>query len=128
MFGAVCPETGETNGWLMPFANTETMNIQLSDFSRQLGPDVHAILVLDQAGWHTTKRLTAPENVTPYSPELNPVELLWRYLRQLYLSDRVYRDRESLEEAAAIAWRRLTDNPEAIISICGFDRISEGTN
>ena len=132
MFGAVCPETGETNGWLMPFANTETMNIQLSDFSRQLGPDVHAVLVMDQAGWHTTKRLTAPENVTlvhlpPYSPELNPVELLWRYLRQRFLSNRVYPDRESLEEAVAIAWRRLTDNPEAIISICGFDWISEGT-
>lgn len=42
MFGAVCPQTGETNGWVMPAANTETMNIQLADFSRQLGPDVHA--------------------------------------------------------------------------------------
>ncbi len=133
MFGAACPETGETNGWLMPFANTETMSIQLSDFSRQLGPDVHAILVMDQAGWHTTKRLAVPENMTlvhlpPYSPELNPIELLWRYLRQRYLSNRVYPDRESLEEAVAMAWRRLTDNPETIVSICGFDWISEGTN
>ena len=133
MFGAVCPETGETNGWLMPFANTETMNIQLADFSRQLEPDVHAILVTDQAGWHTTKRLKVPDNVTlvhlpPYSPELNPVELLWRYLRQRYLSNRVYPDRQSLEEAVAAAWRRLTDNPETIISICSFDWISEGTN
>ena len=129
----VCPETGETNGWLMPAANTETMNIQLADFSRQLGPDVHAILVTDQAGWHTTKRLAVPDNVTlvhlpPYSPELNPVELLWRYLRQRYLSNRVYPDRDSLEEAVAVAWRRLTDNPETIISICSFDWISEGTN
>ena len=133
MFGAVCPATGETNGWLMPTANTETMAVQLSDFSRQLGPDVHAILVMDRAGWHTTKQLAVPENVTlvylpPYSPELNPVELIWRYLRQRYLSNRVYPDRESLEKAVADAWLRLTDSPEMIRSICGFDWICEATN
>jgi hypothetical protein len=88
VFGAVCPETGETNGWAMLAANTETMNLHLTDFSRQVGPDVHAILVMDQAGWHTTKRLAMPENVTPVhlppcSPELNPVELVWRYLRPI---------------------------------------------
>ena len=133
MFGAVCPATGETNGWVMPAANTETMNLQLADFSRQIGPDVHAILVMDRAGWHTTKRLDVPENVTPvhlppYSPELNPVELMWRYLRQRFLSNRASPDRESLEKAVASAWLRLTDDLERVKSICGFSWICEGTN
>ena len=74
-----------------------------------------------------------PDNVTlvhlpPYSPELNPVELLWRYLRQRFLSNRVYPDRDRLEEAVAIAWRRLIDDPETIISFCLLDWISEETN
>ncbi len=57
------------------------------EISRHVAPGAHAILVLDGAGWHSSKSLVVPENVTllplpPYSPELNPVENLWQYLRQ----------------------------------------------
>jgi hypothetical protein len=52
LFGAVCPENGNSNGWLMPTANTQTMQVQLEDLGRQLAEDVHVhvLLVLDRAG------------------------------------------------------------------------------
>jgi transposase len=60
------------------------MNLFLASFARQLAPGTHAVLLLDQAGWHGSGRLAIPANITllplpPYSPELNPVERIWLY-------------------------------------------------
>ena len=69
---------------------------------------MHAVLLWDNAGYHVAKGLVVPANVSligllPYSPELNPVENRWHYLRSHYWSLRVYRDYEALEEAAMTA-------------------------
>ena len=77
------------------------------------GHFVHVVLVLDRAGWHTSPKLKVPSNITllplpPYSPELNPVERLWHWLRSHNLSNRVYRDVDHLYEAATDAWNSLT--------------------
>jgi hypothetical protein len=69
-----------------PDANTRTMGLLLEAFAQQIEPNTHAVLVLDQAGWHGAKRLEVPENVTllhlpPDSPALDPVERVWLYLR-----------------------------------------------
>ena len=89
------------------------MNHHLRFISEQVGPDVHVILVLDQAGWHVAKALHTPDNISllylpPYSPELNPVERLWAYLRSHYLSNTVYHDYNSLLLASTNAWNRIT--------------------
>jgi hypothetical protein len=94
LFGAVCPATGETNAWLMPVANTAAIQVQLDDLSRPLAANVHAVLVLDQAGWHMTPALRVPDNLTllplpARSTELNPAEGLRYKLRQRHLSNRV---------------------------------------
>lgn len=94
LFGAVCPATGETNAWLMPVANTAAIQVQLDDLSRPLAANVHAVLVLDQAGWHMTPALRVPDNLTllplpARSAELNPAEGLRYKLRQRHLSNRV---------------------------------------
>jgi transposase len=73
------------------------MNVFLEQFSRELPANVHAVMILDQAGFHTAKALQVPTNVTlimlpPYSPELNPTENLWHYLRSHYWSNRSYDD------------------------------------
>lgn len=130
LFGAACPETGEAVGWLMPVANTEVMKRYLQEMSRELGSDVHALLVLDQAGWHTTSKLAVPENISllplpPRSPELNPMETIWRFMRQRYLSNRVFPDQDNLETEVGIAWSRLTDIPDNIRSICNFSWIKQ---
>jgi transposase len=121
LFGAVNPRTGESSALLAPTVNTEYMNHHLRFISEQAGADVHVILVLDGAGWHVAKALQVPSNMTllhlpPYSPELNPVERLWAYLRSHYLSNRVYRDYDDLLTASGIAWNHLT--PECLRSIC----------
>ncbi len=71
--------------------------------------------------WHVAKALEAPENITllhlpPYSPELNPVERVWAYLRSRQLSNRVYEDYEALFTATGDAWNTLT--PDTLQSIC----------
>jgi transposase len=121
VFGAVNPRTGESSALLAPLANTEYMNHHLRFISERAGPDVQVILVLDRAGWHQAKALQVPENITrlyllPYSPELNPVERLWAYLRSHYRSNRAYRDYDELFTACGDAWNQLT--PEQLCSIC----------
>lgn len=133
LFGAICPASGQSNGWLMPQANTRTMQAQLDDLSRSLAADVHALLVLDGAGWHQSTALRVPANLTllvlpPYSPELNPAEMLWREMRQRYLSNRVYADHEALDSAVTTAWLSLSDDVERIRRLTNFDWIRQAVS
>lgn len=130
VFGAVCCQTGETNGWLMPAANTEAMQVHLTHLSAQLAADVHAALVLDGAGWHTTNKLIVPDNITllplpARSPELNPAEMLWRELRQRYLGNRVFADKAALDAAVGNAWCALIEDPARLVSLCDFGWIRD---
>jgi len=121
LYAAVNPATGASSAMLAPTVNTAYMNEHLKFISRQVKPGAHAVLVLDQAGWHVAKALVAPANVTllhlpPYSPELNPVERVWAYLRSHYLSNRVYKDYDALFDDAGKAWNKLDE--ERLKSIC----------
>ena len=123
VFSAVCPATGDASGLITPNVNTGVMNAFLEQFSAELPEDAHAAMVLDRAGWHTTTALRVPANVTlvplpPKSPELNPAENLWHYLRSHYWSNRLYPTWEDLKRAAADAWRAVCLVPELIRSIC----------
>ena len=96
LFAAVEPATGADVALVLPEATTATMSLFLAEFAAGLPEDVHAVLVLDGAGWHGARALAVPPNVTlvplpPYSPELNPVERVWLYLRERFLSLRVFR-------------------------------------
>ena len=94
LFGAVCPERGFGAAVVLPQVNVDAMTIHLAEISRHVTAGAHAVLVLDQAGWHTSPKLRMPENISllpllPYAPELNPVEQVWAYLRANFLSHRV---------------------------------------
>ena len=110
LYAAVDPLTGRSSAMLAPTVNTAYMNEHLRFIGRQLAPDEHAILVLDQAGWHVAKALKAPANITlrhlpPYSPELNPVERVWAFLRGHYLSNRLYKDYDESRPTPGLAPR-----------------------
>lgn len=80
-------------------------------------------MVLDRSGWHTSGKLHVPPNVTlvhlpPKSPELNPAENLWHYLRSHYWSNRFYETWEDLKSAAVEAWRRVCLVPDLVKSAC----------
>ena len=97
----------------------------LAELSAHLAPDAHVVLVLDQAGWHGARALVVPPNLTlvplpPYSPELNPVERLWLYLRERYLSHRLLEDYEAVVDACCQAWTALTEEPGRIQSLTSY--------
>ena len=123
VIGAVCPQTGHSAGLLSPMINTEMVNAFFEQFVAEVDRDVHVVMVWDQAGFHTAKNLKIPENVTivplpPYSPELNPVENLWHYLRSHYWSNRSYGDYDGLRLAAIDAWQKAALDLDIIQSVC----------
>lgn len=126
LYAAVEPATGHSVALQAPHVDTATMNVFLGMLSVELGPMDHAVLIMDQAGWHRAKKLVVPDNITilylpPYSPELNPVERLWAYLRSHYLSNRAYDDYQHLLDARAAAWQQLT--PDVLRSVCACDYV-----
>ncbi len=97
------------------------MQLHLNAIATQVGPRRHVVLVLDNVGWHGSKRLQVPENITllplpPYCPELNPIERLWHWLKDHEFSNRVYADDEVLLDAVADMWNTL--DAERIQSVC----------
>ena len=91
----------------------------------------HVVLVWDGAGYHVAKALRVPARLTlvglpPYSPELNPVERLWLYLRRRHWSNRVYADIEALEEAAVAGWRAACLDEAKVRSICRCEYLDLG--
>ena len=122
LFGAICPERGEGAALVLPRADTEGMALHLAEISRAVMPGAHAILLVDQAGWHTTDKLDVPPNISllplpAKSPELNPVENIWQYLRQNWLSNRIFADYEAILDACCRAWNNLIERPWKIMSI-----------
>jgi DDE superfamily endonuclease len=120
---AVCPATGSTAGIIMPQLDTLVINVFLKEFSAQLAKDVHAVLVWDGAGFHTSGGVEVPANVSlirlpPYAPELNPIENFWHYLRSHYWSNRSYADWEALKEAAVTGMCAVGLNAEVMKSVC----------
>jgi hypothetical protein len=123
LFGAICPARAVGAAVIMPSANTEAMNEHLKEISSQVGTNAHAALLLDQAGWHQTGgRLEVPDNITlvplpPYSPELNPMENVWEYLRGNKLCRLVWDSYDATLNACKEAWNFLVGDPERIRSI-----------
>jgi DDE superfamily endonuclease len=121
LFAAVNPLTGNSSAMLAPHANTHYINAHLKFISEAAGENKHIVLVLDGAGWHSAKALAVPGNMTlfilpPYSPELNPAERIWRYLRGNYLSNRIYKDYDEIFDVTAAAWNRLDEQTLASIT------------
>jgi transposase len=99
------------------------VNVFLRQFAAETNPAVHVVLIWDQAGFHCAGDLQVPPNMTilplpPYSPELNPVENLWHYLRSHHWSNRAYANYDALREAACEAWQASCLNPDLVKSIC----------
>ncbi len=98
------------------------MQLHLGEISSAVAPGAHAIVLLDQAGWHTSSKLDIPDNITllplpPKAPELNPVENIWQFLRQNWLSNRIFDSYDDILDHCCHAWNKLLDQPWSIMSI-----------
>jgi transposase len=107
------------------------MNHHLKFISQGVDKNTHVVLVLDQAGWHIAKDLQVPSNITllhlpPYSPELNPIERLWAYLKSHYLSNRAYANYKETFDTAATAWNKITQ--DQFRSLCNANWITRHEN
>jgi transposase len=108
---------------VLPHVNIAAMNLHLAEISFQVALGAHAVITLDGAGWHRPGGdLVVPENISllplpPYSPELNPVENIWQYLRQNYLANRVFDTYDDILDACCDAWNALAGMPDTIRSI-----------
>ena len=130
IFAAVRPATGDDVALVLPEVSTEAMQIFLDGFASWLAPDAHAVMVLDQAGWHGAKALRVPDNVTfvplpPYSPEPNPVERIWLFLREGFLSLRTFPDYDAIVDACCQAWNQLVAEDGRIASLCNYPWIKK---
>jgi transposase len=129
LFGAVCPTRDTGIAVIMPNANTEAMRAQ--EISRAVTPGAHAVIILDKAGWHNTHKLKLPSNLTllplpPACPELNSAENIWQYLRQTYLSNRVFESYNAILDACQDAWCKLLAEVGRISSIAARDWATMG--
>ena len=98
------------------------MQWHLDEIATQVMPGAHAVVLLDQAGWHLSDNLTIPANITllplpPRAPELNPVENVWQFLRDNWLSNRVFKAYDDILAQCCEAWNKLVDQPWTIMSI-----------
>ena len=125
---AVCAATGMASALIMPELNTAVVNLFLEQLARDLPAGVHAVLIWDGAGFHSGKGLVVPVNVSlirlpPYSPELNPVENLWHYLRSHHWSNREYEGYKGLQEEAIRSVRAVCQDAGRLMTICNADYI-----
>ena len=129
---AVCPQTGRAEGLVAEKLDAGMTQLFLDQLAATIPRGTHVVLVWDGAGWHTASAVVPPGNVTlvrlpPYSPELNPVERLWHYIREHHWSNRVYAGIQELEDAAIAGWRAVCLRPDLIKSVCRCEYAASGS-
>ena len=95
IFGAICPAHGKGAGLVLPRCTTQGMTLHLNEISQAVAPGAHALVLVDRAGWHQSKRLVVPDNITlvplpSKAPELNPLENIWQFMRENWISNRIF--------------------------------------
>jgi transposase len=95
IYGAICPERDIGEAIVIDALGKAVMAQHLANISSRIPTNHHAVIVMDRAPWHHS--LDVPENMTvislpSYSPELNPQENIWQYLKNNFLSNCIFED------------------------------------
>jgi transposase len=98
------------------------MNLHLAEIAAAVAPGAYAVLLLDQAGWHMSSKLAIPANITllalpPKCPELNAAENVWEFMRDNWLSNRIFQSYDAIVDHCCEAWNKLVDQPWRIMSL-----------
>ncbi len=124
VFSAVCPRDGQSFCLILPYADSEAMQIFLKQLSRRFRR-YRVVLVLDGAAWHRSQPGEAFNNIRllfqpAYSPEVNPVEHLWEHLREKYLRNCVWDTLEALETQLVHILKEVSQSKKVLQSLVGF--------
>jgi hypothetical protein len=131
-YSSVCPMTGETFSLVLPWSDTICMNEYLKLFSQYYN-HYRIVLTMDKAAWHRSKDLKIPENIAPfylppYSPELNPAEHLWDYIReQKQFNNHTFDSLNGVSEHLCNALAELSIEKEKVISMTYFNWIKSAS-
>jgi transposase len=122
IYTAIDPITGQSFSLKLPYVNTLCMNVFLTEMSQELG-EKEAVVIMDGAGWHKSKDLVTPKNITikllpPYCPELNPVERLWLHIKQNTIINKIYENIAALEDVICDFIKNL--KTDEIKQICNY--------
>jgi len=110
------PAEGKGAGLVLPSCNSEAMALHLEEISLAVAPGAHAILLLDQADGMSRRGFPSQTTsrscrLPPKSPELNPVENIWQFMRDNWLSNRVFKSYDDILDHCCFAWNKLIDMP-----------------
>ena len=122
IFGAICPAEGKGAGLVLPSCNGEAMALHLEEIAIAVAPGAHAFVVLDQAGWHVSTRLPIQDNITllplpPKSPDLNPVENIWQFMRDNWVSNRVFKSYDDILDHCCFAYEERQGDQLVMVTI-----------
>jgi len=111
---------------VVPFVNKDIMKTHLSQVSQATSSERHAVVIMDGAGWHNDALAADLDNVSiiklpPYSPELNPIEQVWSWLRQHHLANRSFKGYESIVDEVSKAWNDFVSIPLRVKDMCFRD-------
>jgi transposase len=128
-YGAVDVCSGQLDSLILPYVNTDCMQLFLNEVSARHRHE-RIVMVVDGAGWHRSNGLKAPANMCllqlpPYAPELNPVEHVWDELREKFFHNRVFNSLDALEDHLALALNTLQDKPDTLASIVSWPWIMD---
>jgi len=88
LWGSYSPINGDSFVWEINGVDSFVFEAYLKEFSKQ-NPKEYKIMVIDNAGFHATQNIEVPDNIyllriPPYTPELNPCEQIWQYIKQRF--------------------------------------------
>ena len=119
--GAVCPRTGEMTSLVVDGMDTIVFQVFIDVFAAQTAGR-KIVLVMDNASWHKSKSLNwyhiTPMYLPAYSPDLNPIERLWRVIKERFFTQWYTKDKTVLIERICDTLRSFMDNPQIIKSLC----------
>jgi transposase len=126
LFGAVCVTNGASEAMIVPYVNKEIMHSHLQQISDKTTSDRHAVIIMDGAGWHGEELAEDFKNLSiiklpPYSPELNPIEQVWSWLRQHHLANRCFNGYEAIVDAVSDAWNDFVSDSKRVMKMCTRD-------
>jgi len=125
-YSALSPQDGDLFSLILPYADTDRMELFMDEFARRLD-GAPTLLVMDGAAWHKAAAVIEKHpNILisyqpPYSPELNPVEHLWKHVRQHYMKNHYRKSMEHLEDSLESALFDCAQQPETIRSLSAFN-------